>query len=126
MITLFGISNCDTIKKTKKWLDQQAISYHFHDYRKQGIDPELVRFFCQQLGWNNVINQRGTTFRQLSVAQQELIKTKMIELDVLIELLVAQPAMIKRPILQIDEHCYVGFNTEQYAELLMTYSNKRP
>jgi Spx/MgsR family transcriptional regulator len=65
MIELFGIPNCDTIKKAKKWLEENNIEYKFHNYRKDGIDQAMVSHFCQTLGWENVLNKRGTTFRQL-------------------------------------------------------------
>lgn len=65
-ITMFGIPNCDTIKKAKKWLEAEDIAYDFHDYRKQGIDAEMVSEFCRALGWEQVLNKRGTTYRQLA------------------------------------------------------------
>ena len=112
MIKLFGIPNCDTIKKTKKWLEQNNIDYTFHDYRKDGISSEMVSDFCQQLDWQQVLNKRGTTYRQLDDATKESLTAESV-----IALLVEHPAMIKRPILQKDNELYLGFKTEQYQSI---------
>ncbi|MCZ4295642.1 ArsC family reductase [Vibrio sinaloensis] len=111
-ITMYGIPNCDTIKKAKKWLEAEGMEYHFHDYRKQGIDKAMVETFCQQLGWENVVNKRGTTFRQLSQEQKDNLDQHSA-----IELLVEQPAMIKRPILVANGTYHLGFKADQYAAI---------
>lgn len=111
-ITMYGIPNCDTIKKAKKWLQSESVQFDFHDYRKQGIDTELVTLFCKQLGWEQVLNKRGTTFRQLTQQQ----KDDLNELNA-IALLVEQPAMIKRPILLVNGQYHIGFKTEQYQQI---------
>ncbi|NMS64034.1 ArsC family reductase, partial [Vibrio parahaemolyticus] len=95
-ITMFGIPNCDTIKKAKKWLEAEDIAYDFHDYRKQGIDAEMVSEFCRALGWEQVLNKRGTTYRQLAQEQKDTLNEENA-----IALLVENPAMIKRPILKV-------------------------
>lgn len=110
--TLYGIPNCDTIKKARKWLEQEGISYKFHDYRKDGISLELVSGFCQQLGWEQVINKRGTTFRQLTDEQKAGLNA-----DNVLALLIAQPAMIKRPILHRHDELHLGFSDAQYRAL---------
>lgn len=110
--TLYGIPNCDSIKKAKKWLTDAQIDYTFHDYRKQGIDQAMVQQFCSQLGWQQVVNKRGTTYRQLSQEQKEQLNETNA-----IALLVEFPAMIKRPILSLDGTFHVGFKAEQYAAL---------
>ncbi|WP_217542441.1 ArsC family reductase [Vibrio metschnikovii] len=112
LITLYGIPNCDTIKKARKWLDTKGVEYQFHDYRKDGITAELVNEFFQALGWQNVINKRGTTYRQLSPQQKESLNETTA-----LPLLLDQPAMIKRPILRIEKLLYVGFSTDDYATL---------
>ncbi|MCG3730900.1 ArsC family reductase [Vibrio cincinnatiensis] len=112
LITLYGIPNCDTIKKARKWLEAQAIEYQFHDYRKNGITPELVNEFFQSLGWENVLNKRGTTYRQLSQEQKESLNETHA-----LALLLEQPAMIKRPILRVQDTLYLGFSAQQYSEL---------
>lgn len=111
-ITMYGIPNCDTIKKAKKWLEAEGVEYNFHDYRKQGIDKAMVETFCQQLGWENVVNKRGTTFRQLSQEQKDNLDQHSA-----IELLVEQPAMIKRPILVANGTYHLGFKADQYAAI---------
>ncbi|MGD8233857.1 ArsC family reductase [Vibrio sp. TRT 1302] len=111
-ITMYGIPNCDTIKKARKWLEAEGVEYHFHDYRKQGIDKAMVETFCQQLGWENVVNKRGTTFRQLSQEQKDNLDQHSA-----IELLVEQPAMIKRPILVANGTYHLGFKADQYAAI---------
>ncbi|MGF1778141.1 ArsC family reductase [Vibrio nomapromontoriensis] len=110
--TMFGIPNCDTIKKAKKWLEANSIECQFHDYRKQGITPELVEQFCQQLGWELVLNKRGTTYRQLSAEQKEQLNESNV-----VALLVEHPAMIKRPILKVEDQLHVGFKAEQYQQI---------
>ncbi|WGV99562.1 ArsC family reductase [Vibrio sp. YMD68] len=111
-VTMYGIPNCDTIKKAKKWLEANGIEYTFHDYRKQGIDTELVTHFCDGLGWELVLNKRGTTYRQLSPEQKEAINA-----DTAIALLVEHPAMIKRPILNANGSLHIGFKADQYQSI---------
>ncbi len=110
--TMYGIPNCDTIKKARKWLEAESIEFQFHDYRKQGIDAELVKEFCLSLGWENVLNKRGTTFRQLSQEQKDLLNETTA-----IALLVEQPAMIKRPIVRYEGKLYLGFKAADYASI---------
>ncbi|KJY80308.1 ArsC family reductase [Vibrio nigripulchritudo] len=109
---MYGIPNCDTIKKAKKWLDAENIAYEFHDYRKQGIDKSMVETFCQQLGWEQVLNKRGTTFRQLSQEQKDSLNEQSA-----IELLIEHPAMIKRPILLVEDAYHIGFKADQYQDI---------
>lgn len=111
-VIMYGIPNCDTIKKAKKWLEANEVTYSFHDFRKQGIDETMVTDFCEQLGWEIVLNKRGTTYRQLSQEQKDQINGTSA-----IKLLVEYPAMIKRPVLSIDGKLHIGFKPEQYAEL---------
>ncbi|EOY2076018.1 ArsC family reductase [Vibrio alginolyticus] len=111
-ITMFGIPNCDTIKKAKKWLEAEDIAYNFHDYRKQGIDAEMVSEFCRALGWEQVLNKRGTTYRQLAQEQKDTLNEENA-----IALLVENPAMIKRPILKVNDQLHIGFKADQYASI---------
>jgi Spx/MgsR family transcriptional regulator len=111
-ITMFGIPNCDTIKKAKKWLEAQNIAYEFHDYRKQGVDAALVTEFCDALGWETVLNKRGTTYRQLTQEQKDSLNG-----DNAVDLLVENPAMIKRPILKVNDQLHIGFKADQYATI---------
>ncbi|MDG2550368.1 ArsC family reductase [Vibrio parahaemolyticus] len=111
-ITMFGIPNCDTIKKAKKWLEAEDIAYDFHDYRKQGIDAEMVSEFCRALGWEQVLNKRGTTYRQLAQEQRDTLNEENA-----IALLVENPAMIKRPILKVNDQLHIGFKADHYASI---------
>ncbi|WCE30478.1 ArsC family reductase [Vibrio sp. SCSIO 43137] len=111
-ITMYGIPNCDTIKKAKKWLEENNQPFVFHDYRKQGIDSELISTFCEQLGWEQVLNKRGTTYRQLTQQQKD-----NLDKESAIALLEEFPAMIKRPILLVDEQLHIGFKAEQYQNI---------
>ena len=111
-ITMFGIPNCDTIKKAKKWLAAEGIEFEFHDYRKQGITQELVTTFCNELGWELVLNKRGITYRQLTQEQKDSLNEQTA-----ITLLVEQPAMIKRPILKVNDQLHIGFKADQYAAI---------
>ncbi len=109
MLTMYGIPNCDTIKKAKKWLETQGIEYQFHDYRKDGIDEGMVSQFCQKFGWEAVLNKRGTTYRQLSDEQKNTLNEQSAQ-----ALLIEQPAMIKRPILLSDSVALIGFKAAEY------------
>lgn len=109
---MYGIPNCDTIKKAKKWLQAEEIEFTFHDYRKQGITEALVNEFCQQLGWENVLNKRGTTYRQLSQEQKDNLDSSNVA-----SLLVEQPAMIKRPIIYVGKQYHVGFKADSYVSI---------
>jgi Spx/MgsR family transcriptional regulator len=110
--TMFGIPNCDTIKKAKKWLEANELDYQFHNYRKDGISEEMVRQFCEKLGWEQVVNKRGTTYRQLTQEQKDSLNQ-----ETAISLLVEHSAMIKRPILDVDGTLHIGFKAEQYQQV---------
>lgn len=107
---LYGIKACDTMKKARGWLDEQAIEYRFHDYKIAGIDREQLTRWCQEHGWQVVLNRAGTTFRKLSDEQKaDLDQTRAVEL------MLAQPSMIKRPVLQLGDRTLVGFKPDTYA-----------
>lgn len=112
MITLYGISNCDTIKKAKKYLADNNIDYTFHDYRKDGVNEQMVSEFAKQLDWEQLVNKRGTTYRALSDEQKQSLTKESA-----IELLVEQPAMIKRPVLVNSNSYHLGFKAAQYDEI---------
>ncbi|MBV2131012.1 ArsC family reductase [Arsukibacterium indicum] len=113
MMKMYGIKNCDTIKKARKWLEQHQIDYQFVDYRQDGLSSELLATFSQQLGWQNLLNTRGTTYRALPAET----KANLTEQSAL-ALMQQQPAMIKRPLLQVKDTYILGFNAEQYEKLL--------
>ncbi|KPH58275.1 hypothetical protein AMS58_18645 [Pseudoalteromonas porphyrae] len=112
MTTLYGISNCDTIKKAKKHLADHNIDFKFHDYRKDGISHEMVSEFAQHIDWQDLVNKRGTTYRQLSDEQKENLD-KQSALAILVE----QPAMIKRPVLIHNSNYHLGYKAAQYDEI---------
>ncbi|KTF14365.1 ArsC family reductase [Pseudoalteromonas sp. 10-33] len=112
MITLYGISNCDTIKKAKKYLTDNNIEFTFHDYRKEGVNTQMVAEFADKLDWEQLVNKRGTTYRALSDEQKQNLTKKNA-----IELLVEQPAMIKRPVLVNGTDFHLGFKAAQYDEI---------
>lgn len=110
--TLYGIKNCDTMKKAWTWLDQHGVAYDFHDYKKAGIDRAILEGWVRQLGWETLLNRAGTTFRKLPEGdRQGLDEAKAISL------MLAQPSMIKRPVLAKDGRLVVGFKPESYAAL---------
>lgn len=107
--TLYGIKSCDTMKKARAWLDTHGIAYAFHDYKSQGIDRANLVKWCNEHGWQVVLNRAGTTFRQLDDKHKaDLDQAKAIEL------MLAQPSMIKRPVLDLGERTLVGFKPESY------------
>lgn len=112
-ITLYGIPNCDTVKKARSWLDANGVSHVFHDYKKTGVDRACLEKWCAELGWEALLNRRGTTFRALPVADKD-------ELDAVqaIALMLAQPTMIKRPVLDLGKLRLVGFKAEAWAAAL--------
>lgn len=111
-VTLYGIKNCDTMKKATAWLQNHAVAFNFHDYRKDGIDQNLIESFETELGWQTMVNKRGTTWRKLS----DDVKEKINQTSA-IALMVEQPALIKRPILQTETSLQIGFSNEIYQEL---------
>lgn len=111
-VVMYGIPNCDTIKKARNWLAEQGIEYRFHDYRKDGLEAAQLARWCEQLGWEAVLNKRGTTFRKLDAAVKESLDAAAAQ-----QLMLEQPAMIKRPLLESDQGLHLGFKPEQYAEI---------
>lgn len=109
MTKLYGIKNCDTIKKARNWLEQQQISYQFIDYRVDGLTAGQLKIFADQCGWQNLLNTRGTTYRQLS----QIEKTDLTEQKAL-ALMLTQPAMIKRPLLVHNDKYHLGFSPADY------------
>ncbi|MEM7019902.1 MAG: ArsC family reductase, partial [Pseudomonadota bacterium] len=94
MITIYGIKNCDTMKKARKWLDENEITYEFHDYKKQGIDADTLQSWSQQVGWETLLNKRGTTWRKLPDDKREAVDEPTA-----IELMQEFTSLIKRPVI---------------------------
>ena len=112
MTILYGIPNCDTMKKARKWLDDHNIDYTFHDYKKQGAPEKELKKWIKQLGWEALLNTRGTTWRKLDEATRSSINEKNA-----IEIMLENPSIIKRPVLDIDGQYHAGFNEENYKKL---------
>jgi Spx/MgsR family transcriptional regulator len=111
--TLYGIKNCDTMKKARVWLDAHGIDYAFHDYKAAGIDSATLQRWARQVGWETLLNRAGTTFRKLPEADKaELSEAKAIAL------MASLPSMIKRPVLERSGKILVGFRPELYADAL--------
>ena len=108
--TLYGIRNCDTMKKAWTWLDQHGVAYAFHDYKKQGIDRAHLEAWIGEVGWERLLNRAGTTFRKLPDAER-----RDLDAAKAISLMLAQPAMIKRPVLEAGGRLRVGFRPDDYA-----------
>ena len=107
--TLYGIKNCDTMQKARTWLDTHGVPYEFHDYKVAGIDADRLKRWVEKAGWEKVLNRAGTTFRQLPDAR----KTGLNE-GKAVALMLEQPSMIKRPVLELGEKLLVGFKAESY------------
>lgn len=106
---LYGIGNCDTVKKAKNWLEKRQLNYNFHDFRKQGLEAETIQDWLTQISWDKLLNKRSTTWRNLEPEVQESVNAENI-----IELLVKNPTLIKRPVLKVNGIINVGFNTDTY------------
>ncbi|HTZ34946.1 MAG TPA: arsenate reductase [Stellaceae bacterium] len=111
-VTIYGIKACDTMQKAFKWLDAGGVAYDFHDYKKAGVTAAALARWCGAAGWQTVLNRAGTTFRKLPDAAKEGLTQ-----DKAIALMVEQPAMIKRPVLEADGKLEIGFKPERYAAL---------
>ena len=112
MITLFGIKNCDTIKKARKWMDTHQIDYQFHDFRIDGIDPHQVKKWINEIGLNDLINKRSTTWKSLTEdARQSLNEHTAVEL------ILENPTLIKRPLLDTGKELCIGFKAEHYTNI---------
>ena len=111
-VTIYGIKNCDTMKKARAWLAEHGVEAAFHDYKKMGIDQAHLERWCKQAGWETVLNRRGTTWRKLDPSIQEATTS-----DNVAALLVEHPAMIKRPVLDVAGVINIGFKAEQYQTI---------
>ena len=111
-VTVFGIKNCDTMKRARAWLETHKIAHQFHDYKALGIDKAILEGWSRKVGWEVLLNRAGTTFRKLPDADKENITEKKA-----IALMLAQPSMIKRPVLDAKGKLTVGFKPEEYKKL---------
>ena len=109
-VVIYGIKNCDTMKKARQWLDDHGVAYAFHDYKKEGIERARLEAWADAVGWETILNQSGATFRALpDAAKQGLAKAKAIAL------MLSQPSMIKRPVLDVGGALIVGFKPDIYT-----------
>ena len=109
---VYGIRNCDTVTKARRWLDDQGIAYRFHDFRSDGLELARVERWLVELGWEQLINRRGTTWRQLDAKTRDGISATTAA-----ELLLTRPTLIRRPVLEYAGRIYLGFSSEAYAQI---------
>ena len=112
-IEVYGIPNCDTVKKARRWLDKRAIEYAFHDYKKEGADPERLERWVAAEGWEALLNRRGTTFRKLGEADKA-----DIDADKVVRLMERYPSAIRRPVVEYPGGLLVGFDEDEWREAL--------
>lgn len=115
MIRLFGIKNCDTVKKARNWLEQNRLEYNFHDFRADGLDKEQLSQWSKKVGWEQLLNKRSTTFRALSHKEQQISDEATA-----LKLMYKQPTLIKRPVLMNNKKVLVGFKVDAYKEALLS------
>ncbi len=114
MIALYGIPNCDTVKKARTWLDDHGLAYSFHDYKKEGADPARLAKWAEAVGWEPLLNRAGTTFRKLDEADRADIDAAKA-----LALMAAHPSLIKRPVVEYRGGLLVGFKPDIWAAALL-------
>ena len=112
MITIYGIKNCDTMKKAMCWLDEHGVDYRFHDYRKEGLDSSQLKAWEQEIGWETLLNRRGMLWRKLPQMSRDSINRENA-----LQIMQDNPAIIKRPLLDLGNRRVVGFKPEDYGQL---------
>ena len=112
-VTIYGIRNCDTMKKARAWLDTRGVAYDFHDYKTAGIDRTRLARWCNEQGWEKLLNRNGATFRNLSDAEKQVG-----DASTAIKLMIVQPSLIKRPVLECGGRLLVGFDPAAYQVAL--------
>ncbi len=112
-LTVYGIPNCDTVKKARKWLDANNVNYEFHDYKKKGIDRKTLKSWSKVLGWDALLNRRGTTWRKLDDSDKaDINETRALDL------MVEHTSMIKRPVIDYGDGLLLGFDEQAYLNHL--------
>ena len=111
MTTLYGISNCDTVRKARKWLADNSVDYRFHDFRKDGLDAALIGKWIADLGWESLINRSGRTWRSLPEDVRDVNERSAIQL------ILRNPTVIRRPVLQIGNRHYLGYKDNEYRKI---------
>ncbi len=115
MITIYGIPNCDTVKKARTWLDQHQVPYAFHDFKKLGVSRQQLESWSASVGWTTLLNRKGTTWRKLTPERQAAIQTESDALDLMEE----QASIIKRPVLELGGKILLGFDEKIYETSLL-------
>jgi len=115
MVTLYGIPNCDTMKKARSWLNKHGVDYEFHNYKKQGVPETDLKNWVDQLGWEVLLNKRGTTWRKLDEDTKANVDSQSA-----IQIMRDNPSIIKRPVLDVDGQFHVGFSEDNYQQLFAT------
>jgi len=117
-ITLYGIPNCDTVRKARAWLTEHGIQYHFHDFRKAGVSPEMLADWLTDLPWETLLNRRGTTWRALPQERRDAVTDASSATLLMLD----YPSVIKRPVLVLDAVPIAGFDAELYKKLFRQYA----
>ena len=112
-ITLYGIPNCDTVKKARAWLNDQGVDYLFHDFKKAGVSRAMLETWTSVVSWDALVNRRGTTWRGLPEARRDAV----VDADSAMVLMMESPSVIRRPVLVASGKVHVGFSTAEYAQL---------
>ena len=112
MLTLYGIKNCDTVKKARRWLEDHGVEYQFHDFRQDGLDKKQLTSWIENSGWETILNKRSTTWRNLSDKDKEITTSSQA-----IKLLLANPTLIKRPITQNNKVLLIGFKEAEFKKI---------
>ncbi len=113
MITLYGIKNCDSVRKARRWLESGEVKYQFHDLRTDGVEPSLLQDWIEQLGWEKLLNRRSTTWRQLPDNEKTELDARKAA-----ALMLQHPTLIKRPLLDNGSRCLAGFDQQSWQALL--------
>lgn len=117
VITLYGIKNCDTVRKARKWLDQHKVDYQFHDFREDGLDEDAIAGWIEELGWQNLLNRRSQSWKSLDEQARETMNDDAARKAVL-----AHPTLIKRPLLDTGKQRYTGFSAANYTKIFNAHT----
>lgn len=118
MTTLFGIKNCDTVKKARRWLDDQGIKHRFHDFRIDGLEISKIQEWLSEISQDKLINKRSTTWKSLSDSEKQQLGSSVANNEKALELIIKNPTLIKRPVLETSGQVHVGFKPDDYQTLL--------
>lgn len=114
---LYGIPNCDTVKKARRWLDTREVSYVFHDFKKEGLQPQKLADWSETVGWETLLNRKGTTWRQLPDNEKQELDSPRAQ-----ALMLKNTSMIKRPVVEASGSLVVGFDESRFEQILLSYT----